>query len=162
MTTETNPRTPLERLISCGSCGAPMRYDEATEDHEALYVCDQEHRTGTEVRLQAHVTDRVVISGVLTAVLTEEGVATVQSATGEIEEEDTDSSFPAEDIGLLKEDLSLFLGEVDRAEKVGNFLATFITRIKLFPDRAVVQYAVPLPSESDLAGASEQDIHLPA
>ena len=71
MTTDTTPKTPLDGLISCGSCGAPMRYDEATEDHEALYVCHQKHRTGTEVRLQAHTTDRLVISGVLSAVLTE-------------------------------------------------------------------------------------------
>ena len=82
MTAETTPKTPLDGLISCGSCGAPMRYDEATEGHGALYVCDREHRTGTEVRLEAHVTDRLVISGVLTAVLTKGGITTVQSAPG--------------------------------------------------------------------------------
>ena len=66
--------------MSCGSCGAPMRYDEATEDHEALYVCHQKHRTGTEIGLQAHTTDRLVISGVLSAVLTGKSIATVRSA----------------------------------------------------------------------------------
>ena len=163
MTTDTTPRTPLDGLISCGSCGAPMRYDEATGDHEALYVCGQEHRNGTEVRLQAHVTDQLVISGVLTAILTEKGAATVQSAIREFEvQEDTDSSFPAEDISLLKEDPCLFLRAVGGAEKAGNFLTTFITCIKLFPDRAVVQYAMPLPSGSHLAGASEQEINLTA
>ena len=132
ITTDTTPRTPLDGLISCGSCGAPMR--EATGDHEALYVCHQEHLTGTEVMLQAHTTDRLVISGVLTAVLTEKSVATVQSAIREHEEqEDTDSSFPAEDISSLREDLSLFLRAAGRTEKTGSFLPMFITRIKLLP-----------------------------
>ena len=163
MTTDTTPKTPLDGLISCGSCGAPIRYDEATEDHEALYVCHQKHRTGTEVRLQAHTTDRLIISGVLSAVLTEKSIATVRSAIREFEEqEDKDSSFPAEDISLLKEDPYLFLRAVGGTEKAGNFLTTFITCIKLFPDRALVQYAMPLPSGSHLAGASEQEIHLPA
>ena len=163
MTTDTTPKTPLDGLISCGSCGAPMRYDEATGDHEALYVCRQEHRTGTEVRLEAHTTDRLVISNALTAVLTEEGMATVWSAITERDDQGgMRSAFPAEDISLLKEDPGFFLEAVGGYDKARSFLATFITRIKLFPDRAVVQYALPLPSHSHLAGATEQEVHLPA
>ena len=161
MTTGTTPKTPLDGLISCGSCGAPMRYDEATGDHEALYVCDREHEAGTEVRLQAHSTDRLVISGVLNAVLTEKGIASVRAGISETgEQRGTGSGFPAEDIGLLKEDPDLFTRAVGGAEKAGNFLAMFITRIKLFPEKAVVRYAMPLPSGSHLAGTSEQEINL--
>ena len=51
-------------------------------------------------------------TGWSSAVLTKGGITTVQSATGDFEEqEDADSSFPAEDIGLLKEDLYLFLNQ---------------------------------------------------
>ena len=163
MTTDTTLKTPLDGLISCGSCGAPMRCDEATEDREALYVCRQEHHTGTEVRLEAHTTDRLVISSVLTAILTDESIATVQSSIMERNEQDgMRSTFPAEDISLLREDPCLFLEAVGGNEKARSFLATFITRIKLFPDMAVIQYAFPLPSHSQLAGATEQEVHLPA
>ena len=138
-----------------------MRYDKATGDHEALYVCDQEHRTGTEVRLQAHVTDRLVITGVLNAILAKRSVATVQSVIREYEEQgNAGSNSPDEDISLLIEDLSPFLREAGNAEETGNFLTMFIRRIKLFPDRAVVVYAMPLPADSHLAGATEQEILL--
>ena len=40
------------------------------------------------------------------------------------------------------------------------FLAMLITDVKLFPDRAVVIYALPLPADSHLAGATEQEILL--
>ena len=168
MTTGTTPKTLLEGLITCGNCGAQVRYDEDTGDeetgnHGALYVCSHEHLTGTEVRLPADTTGRLVLGGVLNAILTREGVATVQS---EIAEHDEDgrirSAFPLEDITLLEEDLCLFLGEASRAEEANAFLSTFINRIELFPDRAVVRYVMPLPPASRLAGASEQEIPLPA
>ena len=163
MTTETTPRTPLDGLISCGSCGAPMRYDEATGDHEALYICDEEHQAGTEMRLVAHATDRLVVGSVLTSVLTEKSMATVQSAIRQYnEQEDEDDRIPEGDVSSLREDISLFLRAAGRAEKTGHFLATFITDVRLFPDRAVVVYAMPLPADSHLAGASEQEINLTA
>ena len=65
MTTKTTAKTPLHGLTSCGNCGAPMRHVEATGDHEAMYVCYRKHRPRTTVRLDAHVTDRLVIGGVL-------------------------------------------------------------------------------------------------
>ena len=112
MSTGATTKTPLHGLISCGSCGAPMRYDKAAGDHEALYVCDQEHMAGTEVRLEAHAIDQLVITGVLTAVLAKRRVATVQSIIREYEEQGyAGSGLPDEDISLLIEDLSLFLRE---------------------------------------------------
>ena len=36
----------------------------------------------------------------------------------------------------------------------------FITDVKLFQDRAVVVYALPLPADSHLAGATEQEVLL--
>ena len=162
MTTDTTAKTPLAGLISCGSCGAPMRYDKATGDHVALYICNQEHRTGTEVMLPAHVTDRLVITGVLNAILAKKSVATVQSVIREYEEQgNAGSSLPDEDISILIEDLAPFLREAGSAEVTRNFLVMLITDVKLFPDRAVVVYPIPLPADSHLAGATEQEVLLP-
>ena len=159
MTTKTTAKTPLHGLTSCGSCGAPMRHVEATGDHEAMYVCYRKHRPRTIVRLDAHVTDRLVIGGVLAAVLSDTVIAAMQSALMELEEQGGGAdAFRAEDLGLVREDPYLFLRAVGGRENARDLLATFVTRIRLFPDRAVVHYPMPLPSHSHLAGATEQEI----
>ena len=160
MTTGTTPKSPLDGLVSCGLCGTPMKYREPSAVHEAHYACRQGHQ---KVQLIAHTTDRLVISGVLDAILTEKSISTVQSAIREHDEHDgTGSTFPPEDISLLKEDPYFFLKAVRGKENARNFLGMFITRINLFPDRAVIRYAFPLPSDSHLAGAREQEVHLSA
>ena len=161
MATVTDPKTPLDGLIRCGICRTPMSFHDATGDHEALYVCYRKHRPRTRVRLDAHVTDRLVISGVLAAVLSDTVIAAMQSALMELEEQGGGAdAFRAEDTGLVREDPYLFLRAVGGKENARNILATFVTRIRLFPDRAVVHYPEPLPSHSDLAGATEQEILL--
>ena len=159
MTTKTTAKTPLHGLTSCGSCGAPMRHVEATGDHEAMYVCYRKHRPRTIVRLDAHATDRLVIGGVLAAVLSDTVIAAMQSALMELEEQGGGAdALRAEDLGLVREDPYLFLRAVGGRENARDLLATFVTRIRLFPDRAVVHYPEPLPSHSNLAGATEQEI----
>ena len=161
MTTETTPKTPLDGLLMCGICGAPLLYEEPNGAHEARYFCNQEHRNRRQVALRARDTDHLVISGVLTAILTDESTGALLSAIREPQDqENTGSDFPAEDTGLLKEHIAFFLSATGRAEKTRNFLAAFITRIELFPDRAVVGYAMPLPSDSHLAGATDQEVLL--
>ena len=161
MTTETTPKTPLDGLLMCGICGAPLRYEEPNGAHEARYFCNRAHPAGTQVALQAQGTDQQVISGVMTALLTGESASALLSAITEPEDqENAGSDFPPEDIGLLKENIAVFLADAGRAERTRNFLAGFITRIELFPDRAVVRYAMPLPSGSHLAGATEQELPL--
>ena len=168
MTTETTPKTPLDGLLMCGMCGAPLRYEEPNGAHEARYFCNRAHPAGTQVALQAQGTDQQVISGVMTAMLTGESAGALLSAITEPEGQENDGSdFPADDvglldIGLLKENIAVFLADAGRAERTRNFLAGFITRIDLFPDRAVVRYAMPLPSGSHLAGATEQELPLSA
>ncbi len=164
MTTNTVPQSALDGLVSCGLCGGPMSYEEPSDKHEALYTCKREHENpGQPLRISSLSTDQQVISSVLDALLTEKAVANVSSAIREYDEErGIGSSFPAEDITLLKENPYLFLRAVRGVENARNFLATFITKIVLLPDRATVQYAFPLPSDSPLAGAKEQEVSLSA
>lgn len=159
MTTDTTPKSPLDGLVICGGCGAPMDYEGPTQDHEANYVCTNDDHI---VRVEAHATDREVIRSVLQTILTERGNSIIESAIRGTGEEGSGSNFPVEDISLLKEDPYFFLQAVKGVENARNFLATFINRVKLSPDKAVVQYTFPLPSDSHLAGAKEQEVHLPA
>ena len=152
--------TPIVRLINCGDCGAPMRYREAAGGRQALYACEEEHRTGRSVRLQAHATDYLVIGGVLNAIFRGRSFATVQSAVSEYEANEGVRGRPGEDIASLRDEISLFLRTEDRVDVAAHFLTRFIRDVKLFPDRAVVHYALPLPADSRLAGATEQEIPL--
>ena len=144
-----------------------MEYEAPTQAQEASYACRSVHTSGGDsrppLRVEAHTTDRAVIRSVLEAILTERGNFILKSTIRSPgEQEDTGPQFPSEDISLLKEDPYCFLQAVKGMENARNFLATFISSIKLFPERAVVQYAFPLPSESHLASAKEQEVHLPA
>ena len=166
MITGTTPKSPLDGLVSCGLCGAPMEYEEPTQDHEASYACRHSHTSVGDsrppLRVEAHTTDREIIRSVLEAILTEKSDSIIESAIREMREERGSSSFPIEDVSLLKEDPYFFLQAVKGVENARNFLSTFINQVKLSPDKAIVQYAFPLPSHSHLAGAKEQEVHLPA
>ena len=168
MMTSAAPQSPLDGLVSCGLCGASMDYKTPDQDHEAQYACSEDHGPGGSghqpLAVQVDTTDRRVISGVMETVLTERNISSLKSyIIKELDEQgETGSDFPFEDIGLLKDDAYFFLRAVDGVENARNFLATFITRIRLLPDQAVVQYSLPLPADSRLAGATEQEIPLPA
>ena len=123
-----------------------MEYEAPTQDHEASYACRSVHTSGGDsrspLRVEAHITDRVVIRSVLEAILTERSNFILESTIRNPgEQEDMGPQFPSEDISLLKEDPYFFLQAVKGMENARNFLATFISSIKLFPERAVVQYA---------------------
>ena len=166
MTIDTTPKSPLDGLVSCGLCGGQMDYEAPTQDHEASYACNNSHTNGGEdgpLRVETHTTDREIIRTVLEAIMTERGNSILASTIRDLGEQDsTGLNFPLEDISLLKEDPYFFLQAVKGMGNAKNFLAMFITRIKLFPGRAVVQYQFPLPSDSPMAGAKEQEVHLPA
>ena len=166
MTTDTTPKSPLDGLVSCGLCGAPMDHEAPTQDHEASYACRNSHTNGGEdapLRVDTHTTDREIIRTVLETILTDQGRSIVASTIRDLgDQASTGLNFPLEDISLLKEDPYFFLQAVKGIENARNFLSGFITRVRLFPGRAVVQYQFPLPSGSPMAGAKEQEVHLPA
>ena len=166
MTIDTTPQSPLDGLVSCGLCGGQMDYEAPNQDHEASYACNNSHTNGGEdgpLRVETHTTDREIIRTVLEAILTERGNSILASTIRDLGDQDsTGLNFPLEDISLLKEDPYFFLQAVKGVENARNFLGAFITRIRLFPGRAVVQYQFSLPSGSPMAGAKEQEVHLPA
>ena len=164
MTMGTPPKSPLDGLVICGSCGAPIDFEGPGQDHEARYACNGKPECRwNSLRVPADSTERLIISSVLVAVLTDNGISIVKSTiTGLDGEENTVGAFPGGEVGLLREDPRFFLQAVRTVENARNFLATFITRVKLFPDRAVVHYAMPLPSDSHLAGATKQEVPLSA
>ena len=158
MIANTAPKSTLDGLAKCGLCGTSMSVEEPTGHQEALYLCA---RNNCDNEVQAHATDQLIIASVLEAVLTGMALQTVENYIREMDAQDgVGGTFPIEDIALLREDPYLFLRAVRGVENARNFLATFIDHISLFPDRALVQYALPLPPDSHFAGAKRQEIRL--
>ena len=123
MTIDTTPKSPLDGLVSCGACGAPMEYEAPTQAHEASYACRSVHTSCGDsrppLRVEAHTTDRAVIRSVLEAILTERSNFILESTIRNPEEQEyMGPKFPSEDISLLKEDPYFFLQAVKGMENL--------------------------------------------
>ena len=59
MTIDPTPKSPLDGLVSCGACGAPMEYEAPTQDHEASYACRSGHTSGGDSRPQSSGTEPI-------------------------------------------------------------------------------------------------------
>ena len=167
MAAGTTPRSPLDGLLFCGHCGAEMRLVSPAEGNEVQYTCnrvsDNHKDPHPTLHLPARIADHLIIGNVLYAVLTDKAISIVESAIVQSNDgENTNRTLCNEDIRLLRDDPQYFLKAVKTPEKAKNFLAMFVTRIMLFPHRAVVHYAMPLPSDSHLSGAIEQEVLLSA
>ena len=96
----TAPKTPLDGLIRCGIQDSDELPRRDRGPRSAVRVLP-EAPAQNQVRLDAHVTDRLVISGVLAAVLSDTVIAAMQSALMELEEQGGGAdAFRAEDMGL--------------------------------------------------------------
>ena len=72
----TSPKSALEGLITCGSCGQPMVLDDTREEQEAYYACQSRCPTP---RLHARRTEVLLVRTALRTVLTEENIAVRRS-----------------------------------------------------------------------------------
>ena len=133
MTINATKRFPLNPLLKCGQCGAPMHL----EDRPApVYTCpgspDQTEPCQAPA-LRAEDLNRHLLGQVMSAII-------------------TDSTFPgfrAEVSGVLAE------------PEAGAVLSRSIDRIRVEPRAALVEYRLPLPQGTPLAGAVRQNISLP-
>ena len=70
----TSPKSALEGLITCGSCGKPMVLDDTQGDQEACYACQSRCPTPRLHALRAEV---LLVRTALQTVLTEENISRV-------------------------------------------------------------------------------------
>ena len=161
MTTNTAPESALDGLLTCGECGEPMPLDESPEP---VYACRAGPGNGWShcrtPRMRAGPAEDLLIGAVLQAVLTERNIATVVAAATEPQPGDDTSEYriTGEEIQELKTRPDLFIQAVGGTEKTRGFLATFIAEIQVHSGKGVIQYSIPLPADSPLAGMSQQEV----
>ena len=142
------PKSALDGLITCGSCGKPMLRDDTQGDQEACYACQSRCPTPRLHALRAEV---LLVRTALRTVLTEENISRVLAVANDPQRYDTacERSLTRQDVQELEENPErLVLGKI-------------VAEIQVHTKRALICYALPLPGDSPLAGMHRQEIDLP-
>ena len=156
----TSPKSALDGLITCGSCGQPMVLDDIQGDQEACYACQSRCPTPRLHALRAEV---LLVRTALQTVLTEENIRRVLAVANDPQRYDAarERSLTGQDVQELGENPERLVLAADRTQESRDFLGRLITEIQVHTKIAVICYALPLPGDSPLAGMRRQEIDLP-
>ena len=156
----TPPKSALDGLITCGSCGQPMLRDDTQGDQEACYVCQSPCPTP---RLRALRAEVLLVRTALQTVLTEENIRRVLAVANDPQRYDAarERSLTNQDVQELGENPERLVLAADRTQESRDFLGTIVAEIQVHAEMAVIRYALPLPGDSLLAGMRRQEIDLP-
>ena len=162
----TSPKSVLDGLITCGSCGQPMTLDDAQRGQEALYACEPgpgQSRCPTP-RLHARSAEVLLIGKVLQTVLTDETISRVLDAANNPQAVRRSTGTQADQAGPTGgqgKPGTLRPGHRQDLLESREFLGRFIAGIRIHAEKAVICYSIPLPEDSPLAGMRRQEIDLP-
>ena len=156
----TSPKSALEGLITCGSCGKPMVLDDTREEQEACYACQSRCPTP---RLHARRTEALLVRTALRTVLTDENISSVLPLLNDPQRYDAapEHSLTRRDVQELRENPKLLVLAADSTQETRDLLGIIVAEIQVHTKTAVICYALSLPGDSPLAGMRRQEIDLP-
>ena len=163
----TSPKSALDGLITCGSCGQPMVLDDTGGEQEAHYVCKPGHSNlwaqCKTPRLHARRTEALLVGTALRTVLTEENISWLVTEANDPQRYDAPraSSVTRQDVKDLGENPERLVLAADSTRESRYFLGTIIAEIQIYTRTGIICYALPLPGDSPLAGMRRQEIDLP-
>ena len=161
------PKSALDGLITCGSCGKLMFRDDTQDDQEAHYVCQPGHSNlwaqCQTPRLHARRTEVLLLRTALRTVLTEENISWLLAVANDPQRYDTarERSLTNQDVRELGENAERLVLAADRTRESRDFLGKIVAEIQVHTRRAVICYSIPLPGDSPLVGMRRQEIDLP-
>ena len=162
------PKSALDGLITCGSCGEPMVLDDTQGEREASYACQPGHSNlwaqCKTPRLHARRTEVLLVRTALRTVLTEENVSWLVTEANDPQRYDAPraSSVTRQDVKDLGENPERQVLAADSTQESRYFLGKIIAEIQIYTRTAIICYTLPLPGDSPLAGMRRQEIDLPA
>ena len=138
-----------------------MELDDPQGDQEANYACRPSpgrSRYPTP-RLHARSAEVMLIGRVLQTVLNDENISRVLDAANDPQryDEGGEHRLTRQDLQEVRENPGRFVLAAESRE----FLCRFITQIRIHVETVVVDYSIPLPEDSTLAGTRRQEIDLP-
>ena len=161
------PKSALDGLITCGSCGQPMVLDDTQDDQEAHYACQPGHSNlwaqCQTPRRHARRTEALLVRTALQTVLTEENVSWLVTEANNPQRYDAPraSSVTRQDVKDLGENPERLVLAADSAQESRHFLGKIIAEIQIYTRTAIICYTLPLPGDSPLAGMRRQEVDLP-
>ena len=159
---QTSPKSALDGLITCGSCGQPMVLDDTGEEQEAHYVCQPGPGNlwaqCQTPRLHARRTEALLADTALRTVLTEGNISWLVT---EANDAPRASSVTRQDVKDLGENPERLVLAADSAQESRYFLGKIIAEIQIYTRTAIICYTLPLPGDSPLAGMRRQEVDLP-
>ena len=160
MAINATQRFPLDHLLQCGGCGAPMELEEGPDQ---VYSCtgkpDRTDPCGAP-SLRAADLNRHLLSHVMSVIITDATFRTFREEVGGALAEAGQEPPEADELRTTATDQDWLLA-AEQAPEAGAILGRFIDRIRLHPGAAQIEYRLPLPAGTPLSGAVRQDISLP-
>ena len=163
----TPPKSALDGLITCGSCGKPMLRDDTQGEREASYACQPGHSNRwaqcQTPRLHALRAEVLLVRTALRTVLTEENISRVLAVANDPQRYDAarERSLTRRDVQDLGENPERLVLAADSTRGSRDFLGKIVAEIQVHTRTAVICYALPLPGDSPLAGMRRQEVDLP-
>ena len=152
----TSPKSALDGLITCGSCGGPMALDDAQGGQEARYACRPgPGQSGCPTpRLHARSAEVMLIGKVLQPVLTDESISralAVANDPGRYDEA-REHRLARQDLKKVRGNPESFVLATGGSPRTRDSLSGFIAGMRIHAEKAVICYFIPLPDDSPLAG----------
>ena len=161
MTIDTTQRFPLDHLLQCGRCGTPMHLEDGPDP---AYVC-----TGKPAQpeacetpsLRAEALNRHLVGQVLSVIITDVTFDAFRAAVGGALAEAGHDPAEADELCQTAASVPEWLLTAGQAPEGGAVFDRFIDRIRIEPGTAEVEYKLPLPPGTPMAGKLGQTISLP-
>ena len=156
----TSPKSALDGLITCGSCGQPMLRDGTQGDQEACYACQSRCPTP---RLHAIRVEVPLVRTALRTVLTEENISRVLAVANDPQRYNAapERSVTKQDVKNLGENPERLVLAADSTQESRYFLGKIVAEVQIYTKTAIICYTLPLPGDSPLAGMRRQEVDLP-
>ena len=148
----TTQRFPLDNLLECGRCGGPLHLGNAPEP---AYTCagSADETSCPALALLAEDLNRHLLGQVLSVIITSAtGTIFRAAVVGALEEAGHEDAEAADEICRSVESVPAWLMASEQALEGGEVLGRFIDRIRVEPGAAEVEYKLPLPGGTPLAG----------
>ena len=163
----TSPKSALEGLITCGSCGKPMLRDGTQHDRETRYVCQpgpgNRWAQCQTPRLHALRAEVLLVRTALRTVLTDENISRMLPLLNDPQRYHAapEHSLTRRDVQELRENPKLLVLAADSTQETRDLLGIIVAEIQVHTRTAVICYALPLPGDRPLADMRRQEVDLP-
>ena len=161
MTINATQRFPIDQLLQCGQCGAPMHLEDRPGP---VYTCagsSNQKEPCQAPALRAADLNRHLLGQVMSVIITDSTFHTFRETVGGALAEAGHDATEADELCRNAASVPEWLMTAEQAPEGGEVLARFIDRIRVEPGTAEVEYRLPLPAGTPLAGTLRQTISLP-